>query len=148
MIQLHNLISLRSDKNGRRVGRGVGSGAGKTCGRGTKGMGARSGYKRRYGYEGGQFRLYMKLPERGFNNAQFRKAYDSINLEQIERVFKDGETVNMESLKKYGFIAGKTHGVKVLGQGTLTKKLKFEVNALSESARQKLQEAKLEVTIL
>ena len=96
MFSLSNLKnSTRKKIAPKRVGRGLGSGLGKTCGRGEKGAGSRSGYKRRYGYEGGQFRTFMKMPERGFSNARFRRAYDSINLGQIENMFNDGETVNL-----------------------------------------------------
>jgi len=87
MISLSQLSNTsRPKQKCRRVGRGPGSGLGKTCGRGEKGAGARAGYKRRLGYEGGQFRTFMKIPQRGFNNARFRKAYDTINLGQIDAI--------------------------------------------------------------
>jgi large subunit ribosomal protein L15 len=144
----HKLSNLKNASRGRkqvqRVGRGIGSNRGKTCSRGQKGAGARAGYKRRWGYEGGQMRLHMKLPTRGFSNAPFRKELHVVNLIQIERVFKDGEVVNEETLKKYGLISGRTHGIKVLGEGTLTKKVKFEVNAISSGAREKLQQARIQ----
>ena len=87
--------------------------------------------------------LYMKLPIRGFNNARFRKEMDVVNLEQIEAVFNDGDTVNIDSLKAHGFINGKTHGVKILGNGELKKKLNFQVQAISAGARDKLTDAKI-----
>jgi len=130
-----------------RVGRGIASGFGKTCGRGTKGQGARSGYKRRYGYEGGQFRTYMKLPIRGFSNVRFRKALDSINLGQIDSMFNDGDTVSIDTLKEHGFITGKSYGLKILGKGELTKKVHIQANAISEGAREKLQANQIEFSI-
>jgi len=144
MFKLNNLKdTTKKKKNRRRVGRGTGSGAGKTCGRGEKGAGSRSGYKRRLGYEGGQFRLFMKLPIRGFSNARFRKPLDSINLDQIEKLYSDGETVNEQTLRDHGFISGPTNGIKVLGNGELTKKVTIEVDAISTGARDKLQKAKI-----
>lgn len=149
MTTLANLKNCcRPKKNVKRVGRGPGSSLGKTCGRGEKGSGARSGYKRRFGYEGGQFRTFMKLPIRGFSNARFRKAYDVINLGQINAAFDDGEIVNVQSLADKGFLCGKTYGIKVLGEGELTKKVSLEVSALSQSAQEKLQKAKISFTLI
>lgn len=149
MITLNTLKnSSRPYKRYKRVGRGIGSGVGKTCGRGEKGAGARSGYKRRFGYEGGQFRTFAKMPIRGFSNARFRKAYDSVNLGQIEAAFEEGEVVNAQSLADRGFLSGQTYGIKILGTGELKKKVKIEVAALSESAREKLQKAKISVTLV
>lgn len=140
MSSLNTLTNCcRPKKNRKRVGRGTGSGSGKTCGRGEKGAGSRSGYKRRLGYEGGQFRLYMKLPERGFNNTRFRTEYEVINLGQIDSVFNDGDVVNVETLAERGLINGcKRTLIKLLGDGELTKKVTIEVHAASESAKQKL----------
>lgn len=134
----------RPKKAPKRVGRGLGSGLGKTCGRGEKGAGSRSGYKRRWGYEGGQFRLFMKLPIRGFSNAPFRVSYEAVNLGQVEKMYQDGETVNSKTLAEKGFIKGKGKRVKLLGNGELTKRVKVEIAAMSESARQKLEAAKIE----
>lgn len=148
MLTLGNLKdTARYRKKVKRVGRGPGSGLGKTCGRGEKGAGSRSGYKRRYGYEGGQFRFFMKLPIRGFSNARFRKALDSVNLDQISNMFQDGEVVNAETLAQRGFISGKTHGIKILGNGDLTKKVTIEAKAISGSAREKLQQTKTAFTV-
>src|SRR4051812_42049516 len=94
--------TTRPAKARKRVGRGLGSKLGKTCGRGEKGAGARAGYKRRLGKEGGNMPLFMKLPIRGFNNARFRRAYDVVNLEQLNEMFDDGETVNVDTLKERG----------------------------------------------
>lgn len=149
MITLSNLKNThRPTKKRKRVGRGPGSGVGKTCGRGEKGAGARAGYKRRWTYEGGQFRLFAKLPIRGFNNTRFRKAYDVVNLGQLEAAFKDGETVNAQTLTERGFLSGATYGIKILAKGELRKKVKFEVSALSRSAQEKLQKHNIAVTII
>lgn len=144
MIHLGNLKNeSRPRRDVKRVGRGIGSKKGKTCGRGEKGAGARSGYKRRYGYEGGQFRTFAKMPIRGFSNARFRKPYDVINLNQIETAFEDGEVVNAQTLADRGFLCGVTYGIKVLGDGELTKKVTLEVAALSKSAQEKLEKANI-----
>jgi large subunit ribosomal protein L15 len=132
----------------KRVGRGPGSGLGKTCGRGEKGAGARSGYKRRFGYEGGQFRTFMKIPQRGFNQARFRQAYDVINLYQIDSMFEEGEVVNLVTLAERGFISNKTYGIKILGHGELTKNLTIEAHAFSNSAREKLSAANISIVHL
>lgn len=148
MIDLAKLKDTHRERKAcKRVGRGPGSGLGKTCGRGEKGAGSRSGYTRRFGYEGGQFPLYRKLPCRGFNNARFRKALDVVNLGQIEAMYEDGEVVNVDTLKARGFISGPTYGIKVLGEGQLTKKVTIEVDAVSEAAKEKLQQAKIKYTV-
>lgn len=143
--QLKN--TTRPLKARKRVGRGLGSKMGKTCGRGEKGAGSRSGYKRRLGKEGGNMPLFMKLPIRGFNNARFRREYHAVNLDQLNHMFKDGETVTLETLKERGFISGPSHGVKLLGNGELTKKLKIHVQAISDGAREKLTHAKIHFEI-
>lgn len=144
MISLSTLKnSTRLKHRRRRVGRGPGSGLGKTCGRGEKGAGARSGYKRRLGYEGGQFRTFMKMPERGFSNVRFRRALDVVNLHQIHMMFEDGEVVDLDSLAERGFISGPSHGLKVLGDGELTKKVTIHALAFSKSAKEKLAQAKI-----
>jgi large subunit ribosomal protein L15 len=149
MITLGTLKNTtRPRKKYKRVGRGIGSGLGKTCGRGEKGAGARAGYKRRFGYEGGQFRTFAKMPIRGFSNARFRKAYDSVNLGQIEKAFEDGEIVNAQTLADRGFLSGQTYGIKILGTGELKKKVTIEVAALSETAREKLHKAKISVKLV
>lgn len=148
MITLDKLKNTtRPSKARKRVGRGLGSKLGKTCGRGEKGAGSRAGYKRRLGKEGGNMPLFMKLPIRGFSNVRFRRAYDVINLDQLNDVFQDGETVSIETLQERGFISGPTYGVKLLGTGELTKKLIIRVQALSDSAREKLTHAKIDFEI-
>lgn len=143
---LHNVS--RPFARRRRVGRGQGSGLGKTCGRGQKGAGARAGYKRRLGYEGGQMRAFMKLPIRGFSNARFARKKHIVNLADIEACFNDGDIVTIETLAERGFITGRTFGVKLLGKGKLTKKVKIEVDAVSQTARDVIQSAQIELTVL
>lgn len=149
MITLHSLKNTSRPKKVRKLlGRGPGSGLGKTCGRGEKGAGSRSGYKCRHGKEGGQFPLYMKLPIRGFSNVRFSKRLDAINLQQIEAMFSDGDTVSLLTLRNHGFISGKSHGLKILGDGVLSKKVIVEANAISASAQKKLQEANIPFTLV
>jgi len=145
MLTLANLKNTtRPAKEMKRVGRGLGSGLGKTCGRGEKGAGSRSGYKRRHTYEGGQFRLFMKLPIRGFNNANFTVKYEAVNLAQIDALFENGDVVNGATLSERGVFKGRNKLVKILGTGELTKKVTIEADAYSDSAKQKLQQAKIE----
>lgn len=149
MITLDNLKNTtRAYKQSKRVGRGPGCGKGKTCGRGQKGAGSRSGYKRRWGYEGGQMRLHMKSPKRGFSNARFRQELDTINLYQIEQVYQDGDVVNEDTLRANGLLSGQSYGIKLLGDGELTKKVTIEVNEISAPAREKLEQAKIKFTIV
>lgn len=144
MTTLNTLSNThREEKTPKRRGRGQGSKLGKTCGRGEKGAGSRSGYKRRFGNEGGNFPLYRKLPCRGFSNARFKITFDVVNLDQIQQVFQDGEIVNLETLTERGFVSGRTDGIKILGNGELTKKVSIEVDAISSSAREKLTIAKI-----
>ncbi len=140
MIRLDQLSNAtRPRKKRKTVGRGIGSGVGKTCGRGVKGAGARSGYKRRHGTEGGGVALYRRLPTRGFTNRRFQTKLDFINLSEIEKLYNDGETVSVDTLREKGFLKGPSYGVKVLGNGKLTKRLKFEVEAFSEKAKREIE---------
>ena len=144
MISLHTLQnSSQKRKPRKRVGRGIGSGTGKTCGRGHKGMGSRAGWQARHGYEGGQMRLYMKLPERGFSNAPFASTVFSINLGQIDKAYQDGETVNETTLRENGLLNGACDSIKILGNGELTKKVQIEADAISANAHEKLMKAKI-----
>jgi large subunit ribosomal protein L15 len=127
------------------VGRGPGSRRGKTSRRGQKGMGARSGYQTRQGYEGGGVPLFKRLPTRGFSNARFSRKFDVVNLNQIDKIYKNGETVSLETLKEKGYIKGFSHGIKVLGNGELTKKVTFQVEAVSESAKVKLKKVGISI---
>lgn len=146
IMKLESLTNVsRPYKRRIVVGRGPGSRHGKTSRRGQKGMGARSGYQTRQGWEGGGVPLFKRLPTRGFSNARFARKFDPVNLDQIEKMYKNGETVSLESLKEKGFIKGFSHGIKVLGNGTLTKKVSFKVEAVSEAAKEKLK--KVGITI-
>lgn len=142
IFKLENLQNPSRPKKRRKLlGRGPASGHGKTCCRGHKGAGSRSGWKMRAGSEGGNVPLYRKLPTRGFSNAQFARKYDAINLGQIDKIYEDGETVNLETLRDKGFLQGASYGIKILGEGKITKKLNFEVEALSKTAEKKLAKA-------
>lgn len=129
----------------KRLGNGESSGLGKTCGKGHKGQKARSGGGVRPGFEGGQMPLMRRLPKKGFNNAQFKTNYAIVNLGSLETEF-DGDTVNEAALRAAGLIKGICDGVKILGEGELTKKLTFEVDKISASARAKIEKAGGSVT--
>jgi len=124
----------------RRVGRGRSSGRGKTCGRGTKGQGARSGTLGRPHFEGGQTPLILRIPKRGFNN-KWKKFYATVNLGQLEVKFKDGDTVTPEALLERRVLRKLEDGVKVLGEGELTKKLTVRAHKFSSSAKEKITKA-------
>ena len=117
----------------KRVGRGPGSGTGKTAGRGENGQKSRSGYSRKAGFEGGQLPLYRRLPKRGFTNARFKVEYAVINLDDLNK-FEDGAVVTPELLKEMGLLKNQLDGVKVLGNGTLDKKLTVKAHKFSASA--------------
>jgi large subunit ribosomal protein L15 len=142
MLTLSNLKNTsRPKKKVKRVGRGAGSGLGKTCGRGNKGDGSRSGRKNRHSYEGGQFPLFRKLPCRGFSNAAFKERFYVINLGQIEEWFDEGEVVSETTLRDKNLIKGRIDGVKVLGDGNLSKNVTIEAKAFSKTAKDKLSTA-------
>lgn len=117
----------------KRVGRGVGSGLGKTSGKGHKGQNARSGGGVRPGFEGGQLPLFRRLPKRGFSNALFKVRYATINVGDLND-FEDGAIVTPEILKEMGLIKKQLDGIKVLGNGTLEKKLTVRANKFSDTA--------------
>lgn len=121
----------------KRVGRGTGSGHGKTSGRGTKGMYARSGAKRRFGYEGGQNPMLARAPKRGFSNAGFRTEYQIVNVSELQK-FDDGARVDPQALLQAGMIDNPQAPVKVLGNGDLSKKLTVVAHKFSASAKDKI----------
>ena len=123
----------------KRLGRGVGSGLGKTSGKGHKGAKARSGGGKRPGFEGGQMPLTMRLPKRGFTN-HFRVEYATVNVETLE-CFEDGAVVTPVELIQYGILTNVQDGVKILGNGQLTKKLTVQANKFSASAKEKIEAA-------
>ena len=136
-MKLHELTNLEA-KNRKRIGRGPGSGHGKTAGKGHKGQNARSGGGVRPGFEGGQLPLYRRLSKRGFNNYNFRTVYATVNVSDLN-VFEDGEVVTVEELKKVGLVNKELDGVKVLGNGELSKKLTVKANKFSDVAKQKIE---------
>jgi large subunit ribosomal protein L15 len=129
-----------ANKKKRIVGRGQGSGRGTTAGKGNKGQQARSGGKTYVGFEGGQMPLYRRLAHRGFSNQPFVKEWEIVNLGEIEARYEAGETVDSVSLIKKGLVK-KTNPVKVLAMGELTKKLSFNVAAVSASTKEKIEKA-------
>lgn len=140
-MKLNELQKAPEAKAAKRVGRGQGSGMGKTSTRGEKGQKSRSGVSIKPWFQGGQTPLYRRLPKRGFNNAQFRTEYATINLSDLNKYFKDGDTVTPELLKEKGIIKKQLCGVKVLGNGELEKKLIIKANRFSSSAVTKIESA-------
>ena len=139
-MKLHELSPAQgSAKKPYRKGRGPASGNGKTAGKGHKGQNARSGGGVRPGFEGGQIPLYRKLPKRGFTN-HFAKKYAIVNVSDLNR-FENGAVVDAEALLAARIIRDTMDGVKVLGNGEITKKLTVKVNAFSESAKAKIEAA-------
>ncbi len=128
-----------STKKRKRVGRGTGSGLGKTAGRGQDGQNSRSGGGTRPGFEGGQMPLARRLPKRGFTNI-FKKEYVTINVADLE-IFEDGTVITAESLKEVKFIKQIKDGLKILGDGELTKKLTVKAVKFTKSAQEKIEAA-------
>lgn len=122
-----------------RKGRGAGSGNGKTGGRGHKGQKARSGGKVRIGFEGGQMPLARRIPKRGFNNI-FAKPLEAINVSELDR-FDDGAVVDAKALLDAGVLSKCRYGVKILGNGEISKKLTVKASAFSETAKEKIEAA-------
>lgn len=138
-MKLHELKPAEGSRQVRnRVGRGTSSGNGKTAGRGQKGQKARSGGGVRLGFEGGQTPLFRRLPKRGFSNARFKTTYAVINLSDLDK-FEDGATVTPELLKEMGLIKQSLDGIKVLGNGTLTKKLNVKAHKFSSVAKEQIE---------
>ena len=129
-----------SNKNRKRVGRGIGSGHGKTSGRGQKGQNSRSGGGVRVGFEGGQNPLVFRIAKRGFNNYEFATRYAVINISDLEK-FDNGVEVTPELLKEMGIVKDMKDGLKVLGNGELTKKLTVNANKFSKVAKEKIENA-------
>ena len=139
-MKLHELSPAEgSKKSVKRIGRGHGSGWGKTSGKGNKGQKARSGGMGKLGFEGGQTPLARRLPKRGFTNFT-RKEYAIINLSQLNN-FEDGAEVNPMILKELGLVKNLKDGLKVLGEGELTKKLNVKAHKFSQSAVELIEKA-------
>ena len=136
-----NLSNLKpaegSTKTRKRIGRGPGSGLGGTSTRGHKGAKSRSGYKNKIGFEGGQMPLYRRIPKRGFTNRN-TKTIVGINVSALE-VFENDTVVTVDTLIEQGIVTNPKDGVKILGNGELTKKLTVQANAFSASAKEKIE---------
>lgn len=146
-MKLHELSpALGSKKTATRVGRGIGSGLGKTSGKGHKGQKARSGGGVRPGFEGGQMPLYRRIPKRGFFN-RFGKEYAEINVEVLN-VFEEGTTVDPVALIEAGIVKNVRDGVRVLGNGEVTKSLTVIANGFSKSAAEKITAAGGKVEVI
>lgn len=146
-MKLHELSPVAgSTKERKRIGRGAGSGQGKTAGKGHKGQKARAGRGMRPGFEGGQMPLQRRIPKRGFNNI-FRTEMAIVNVAALEANYDAGAVVTIDSLVEKGLVKKVLDGVKVLGYGEITKALTVQANAISESAKQKIEAAggKIEV---
>ncbi len=137
-------IELNKNKKRKRVGRGAGSGHGKTCCRGSKGAGSRSGTEYGILFEGGQMPLFRRLPKRGFNNV-FKKHYTVVNVEELN-VFTNNDIVNFDLLKERGIVNQKKSGLKILGNGELKVSLKVTADIFSKSAAKKIEDAGGEVS--
>ncbi len=138
-MKLHELTpAAGSKKDVKRIGRGAGSGQGKTAGKGHKGQKARAGRGMRPGFEGGQMPLQRRIPKRGFNNI-FAKEIAIVNVAALDQRFNDGDVVDVAALVKSGLVKNELDGVKVLGNGEITKKLTVQVNAFSNSAKEKIE---------
>lgn len=138
-MKLHELSKNPEMKSRKRVGRGPGSGLGKTSGRGQKGQKSRSGASIKPWFQGGQTPLYRRLPKRGFNNARFTTRYAIINISDLNK-FNDGDIITPELLKEKGIIKKELSGIKVLGNGTLTKKLTVKAHRFTNNAIEKIEE--------
>lgn len=135
-MKLHELETLTKDR--KRIGRGPGSGNGKTSGKGHKGQNARSGGGVRPGFEGGQLPLFRRLGKRGFSNAMFKKVYACVNVSDLNR-FDEGTVVTPEVLIEVGLVKKELDGIKILGNGELTKKLTVKAQKFSTSAKAKIE---------
>ena len=146
-MHLHEL-NAGSRKKRKRVGRGPGSGLGKTCGRGHKGAKSRSGFKNKRGFEGGQTPLKRRLPKFGFTNPN-RQTYQLINLDRLEKLeqLTDGASLEMQEMLEMGLIRNTKTPVKLLGRGSLTKKIKITVDKASRGAVESVTQAGGEVII-
>ena len=144
-MKLHELEN-KNKKSRKRVGRGPGSGLGKTAGRGENGQNSRSGGGVGLGFEGGQLPLFRRIPKRGFNNANFTKRYAIVNVGDLND-FKDGSVIDFNTLKEKGLVTKELTGLKVLGNGELSKKLTVKASKISKSAKEKILAAggKIEV---
>ena len=146
-MKLHDLKpAVGATTAPKRLGRGIGSGLGKTSGKGHKGAKARSGGGKGPGFEGGQIPLMRRIPKRGFTN-KFRTEYVAINVSRLE-IFEDGMVVSPVELIEYGIIKKIEDGVKIMGNGDLTKKLTVQANKFTASAKEKIEAAGGKVEVI
>jgi len=147
-MRLHTLQPRPGAKHRtKRLGAGESSGRGKTSGKGHKGQKARSGGSIRIGFEGGQMPLIRRLPKRGFNNANFKKNYGIVNVDDLND-FEDGASVDEAALRTAGLIRGKIYGLKILARGEITKKIHITAHHVTEAAKTKIEAAGGTVTIV
>ncbi len=148
-MQLHDVHQgIKKHKRRKRVGRGIGSGHGKTSTKGHKGHSSRQGFKKHPLGEGGQMPVIRRVPKRGFNNGAFRKDYAILNIESLE-VFDAGTVVDEATMRARGLVKGRhDDGIKILGDGNLTKALTVHAHKFSESAAKKIADAGGSVVVL
>ena len=140
-MKLESLPASKEAKARKRVGRGPGSGMGKTATRGENGQKSRSGASIPAWFQGGQSPLYRRIPKRGFNNTRFETKFATINVGQLNKLFKDGDVITPEVLKERGIIKKQLSGIKVLSAGVLDKKLTIKAQRFSSSAVTKIEAA-------
>ncbi len=141
-MKLHELSPAPgSNRDVKRIGRGHGSGQGKTAGKGHKGQWARSGGGVKPGFEGGQTKLAMRVPKRGFNNKNFATVYAVVNVSDLDKKFENGAVVDEAAIVEAGLLKKTLDGVKILGRGEITKSLTVKVAKFSESAKSKIESA-------
>ena len=138
---------IHKHKKRKRLGRGIGSGRGKTCGRGHKGQGSRSGFSMHPAFEGGQMPLVRRIPKRGFHN-RWAPVVATVNVGDLDIAFNDGDDVTPDTLKPANLAKGRYDVLKILGDGELTKKLQISAHRFSKSALEKIQKAGGEVVVL
>ena len=147
-MNLHDLTPVPGSRRAaKRLGQGIGSGTGKTSGKGNKGHKSRTGGGVRPGFEGGQMPLVRRVPKRGFNNARFEKEYQVVNLESLSEKFEGGE-ISVKELCEARLIRSLSQPVKLLAKGEVNKPFTVRVNAVSESARQKIEAAGGKVEVI
>lgn len=147
-MKLHELEkNIGATHRRKKVGRGPGSGLGKTSGRGHKGQNARSGGGVRPVFEGGQLPLFRRLPQRGFSNAEFKTEYAIVNLQDLNR-FEDGTLVTSALLKETGLVKKELAGIKILGNGTLEKKLTIQASKFSKTAKEKIEASGSKIEVI
>ena len=147
-MKLHELEkNIGATSSRKRVGRGAGSGLGKTSGKGQKGQNSRSGGGVKATFEGGQLPLYRRLPKRGFSNFEFKTTYATVNVEDLNR-FEDGTLVTPALLKEVGLANKELDGIKVLGNGSLEKKLTIQAHKFSKSAVEKIEASGSKIEVI